>query len=201
MFDRDLPTLARAAARRPMQVATIFPTSRALAERLLATIDFSRVGRLVELGPGTGAITRVLLERLPPERYLGVEIDPGLVLHLREHHPDASFIEGSALELGRLVEPRSVDVVVSSLPWSVLPRGEQQRGLAGVREALRPGGAFLTYVCLNAMAYPSTHTLLALLKERFARVTREGLEWRNVPPAIVLRGEAPRGVDIPETTP
>lgn len=202
LLDRDLPALALAAVRRPFRVATIFPTSRPLAERLVDAVDFGARPRIVELGPGSGAITRVLLEHLAdPATYLGVEIDPTLVDHLRTRFPVARFVEGSALALDAVLPPGSADHVVSSLPWSVFGRGDQERGVEGVYAALRPGGTFLTYVCLNALGYPSTHTFLSLLRARFARVERRALEWRNLPPAYVFRCVVAHAVDKPGPAP
>jgi len=46
--------------------ASLFPSSRFLASALLRAIDFSDASVIVELGVGTGAITREILRRLKP---------------------------------------------------------------------------------------------------------------------------------------
>ncbi|WP_373942032.1 hypothetical protein OEG92_01170 [Polaribacter sejongensis] len=46
-------------------LGTVTPSSRFLAERMLKKIDFSKVEVLVEFGPGNGAITKLILEKLP----------------------------------------------------------------------------------------------------------------------------------------
>lgn len=184
----DRAAFVLAAARRPREVATIFPTSRALAERMIASVDFD-CRLLVELGPGSGAITRPLLERLNPAAYLGLEINADLVTLLRERFPGATFERRSALDVAERVGPGEADHVVSSLPWTVFSAEDRERGVVSVHEALRPGGTFLTYVCMNAMPYPSARALLKSLRARFRRVDRVALEWRNVPPAFVFRAE------------
>lgn len=184
----DQAAFVLAAARRPREVATIFPTSRALAERLIAGVDFN-CRLLVELGPGSGAITRPLLERLDPAAYVGLEINGGLVTLLRERFPGATFEERSALDVADLVGAGQADHIVSSLPWTVFSAEDRERGVAAVHDALRPGGTFHTYVCMNAMPYPSAKALLKSLRARFRRVQRVAFEWRNVPPAFVFRAE------------
>ena len=59
------------------KVGALFPSSRALAEMMLEGIEFKDGDIIVEYGPGTGAFTELILERLPKgARYLGIERDP-----------------------------------------------------------------------------------------------------------------------------
>jgi phosphatidylethanolamine/phosphatidyl-N-methylethanolamine N-methyltransferase len=44
-------------ARNPRAIGAISPASAALAEAMAAQADFSVPGRVLELGPGTGAVT------------------------------------------------------------------------------------------------------------------------------------------------
>ena len=44
---------------------TVTPSSRFLVDRMLKRIDFSKVNVLVELGPGNGAITALILKKIP----------------------------------------------------------------------------------------------------------------------------------------
>jgi len=59
----------------PRSVGAILPSSAALAEAMVAPIDFAKGPTIVEFGPGTGAFTRTIAQRLrPPGRYLGIEL-------------------------------------------------------------------------------------------------------------------------------
>ena len=60
-MDRAAVEFLKAAARRPLGVATVFPTSRALAERIVEEAAAGPPGGVLELGAGTGAITRHLV--------------------------------------------------------------------------------------------------------------------------------------------
>lgn len=182
MNDTTLPTFVRAALRRPLVVATPFPTSAVLARWMVADIDPDEV--VVELGPGTGAITRFLAPR--PD-YLGVEVDPCLATALRARLPTMRVVNAPAEELAAYVETGSVDVVISSLPWSVLPVATSEAVLEAVAQALAPRGRLTTYLCAHTAWLPGARGFLRALRQRFPRVRAGPLVWRNVPPALLIR--------------
>ena len=176
-----------AAARAPREVATVFPTSAALAGRLLDGVDWTACDRVVELGPGAGAITGHLLARLGERsRYVGVEINPDLVQVLNRRFPGVRMEVRPAHDLDAVVEDSSVDHIVASLPWAVLDPAHQASTLARVHAALRPGGTLRTYVCAHALLLPGGRAFLRRLREVFGSVRRQPLEWRNLPPAYAL---------------
>jgi phosphatidylethanolamine/phosphatidyl-N-methylethanolamine N-methyltransferase len=178
----------KAAIRDPLGVSTVFPTSRHLAETLLDHTDLKRSRRVVELGAGTGAITKHLAPRLPQESdFLGIELDDKMVEFLKQEFPHLRFETGLAEELPKWVAPESVDVIVSSLPWTVFNEDTQQRTVEALEKSLKPGGAFVTYICANALIYPSAKSFISKLKTTFRDVHKSQLVWRNIPPAFVFR--------------
>ena len=79
-------------------------------------------GCIVELGPGTGAITEVLLERFPVDRIIAVERDRQLADKLKQRWPELTVINGSAQQLATLLPADSrINGVVSSLPLLNMP--------------------------------------------------------------------------------
>ncbi|MEK7356367.1 MAG: methyltransferase domain-containing protein [Bdellovibrionota bacterium] len=179
----------KAALRRPFDVSTVFPTSRSLAETMLSFADIENAKSVVELGSGTGAITKYLAPRLlDGQSFVGVELDSKMVEFLHKEWPSLRFESGPAESLPTWVEPGSVDVIVSSLPWTIFSEETQSRTIRAIVESLRPGGMFLTYVCANAYLYPQAGSFLRLLRTSFADLKRSELEWRNIPPAFVYRG-------------
>jgi phosphatidylethanolamine/phosphatidyl-N-methylethanolamine N-methyltransferase len=182
MDDTHLPTFVRAALRRPLVVATPFPTSAALARRMVEDIAPDEV--VVELGPGTGAITRFLAPR--PD-YLGLELDPSLATALRARLPTMRVVNAPAEELAAYVPTGSVDVVLSSLPWSVLPVATSESVLDAVTQVLGPHGRLTTYLCVHTAWFPGARGFLRALRRRFPRVRAGPIVWRNVPPAVLLR--------------
>jgi len=187
---RDILEFVKAAIRNPLNVSTVFPTSKALAETLLARGDLRHAERVAELGAGTGAITKHLATRLAkPESYIGIELDPRMVEFLRREYPGLRFAKGLAEDLCDWVPERSVDVVISSLPWTMFSDETQTKTVEAIVRALKPGGVFVTYICVNAMAYPRARSFIERLKNGFSEVTRAPLEWRNIPPAFVFQAK------------
>src|ERR1700691_5191658 len=67
---RDYTLFFSEALRSLSVTASLFPSSRFLASALLRAIDFSAARVIVELGVGTGAITKEILRRLKPNSVL-----------------------------------------------------------------------------------------------------------------------------------
>ena len=77
---RSFKTFALAAASDFQSIASIAPSSRHLARAMLEGLPIDHARTVVELGAGTGAITRVLLEKLPSHAtLLAFEINPDLI--------------------------------------------------------------------------------------------------------------------------
>lgn len=187
-MSRQTLEFVKAAIRNPLEVSTVFPTSRQLAKKLLDVSGTSHAEKVVELGTGTGAITRHLAPILrDPVNYIGVELDPKMVEYMRREYRSLRFEPGLASDLGRWVADASIDVVISSLPWSLFSEDTQEKTIAAIHTALRDGGSFTTYICANAMLSPLAGAFLRRLRETFKKVDRSPLEWRNLPPAYVYR--------------
>jgi phosphatidylethanolamine/phosphatidyl-N-methylethanolamine N-methyltransferase len=185
---RDTFEFVKAALRRPMEVSTVFPTSKALAETLLNHANLASAEKIVELGTGTGAITKHLQKRLVnPQSYLGIELDEKMVEFMKTEFPKLRFEAGLAADLPRWVAPDSVDVVVSSLPWTVFSTETQLKTIQAIISCLKPGGSFVTYVLASVLYMPQGRSLIRLLRENFRDVQRSDIEWRNIPPAFVFR--------------
>ncbi|MCM2281633.1 MAG: methyltransferase domain-containing protein [Bdellovibrionaceae bacterium] len=183
---QDLLEFVKAAIRNPMEVASVFPTSRALAERMLNLVDLERPGKVAEVGVGTGAITKYIAPRLKDsKRYIGVELNSDMVHYMRQTFPELHFEEAPAESLAQLTGGERVTTVVSSLPWTVFSPELQKRTLTGIHDALAENGRFVTYVCLNAAWYPQAQHFGGLLNGMFRSVTKSPIEWKNVPPAFV----------------
>src|SRR5262245_9504087 len=70
--------------RRPKVVASVVPSSRFLARRVADPQSLARARSVVELGPGTGVITRTILDALPREsRLLAIEISEDFISLLK----------------------------------------------------------------------------------------------------------------------
>lgn len=77
-----------------------FLASSRILERIAQAACGDRVPLAVEIGPGRGALTEHLLARA--DRVVAIELDPGLVAHLRQRWPDEtrlSVVDANALQV------------------------------------------------------------------------------------------------------
>ena len=157
------------------------PSSRYLIDRLLRPIDFSVASSIVELGVGTGCITRALLQRMGPEcRLTSVEVDEEFVDACSGiEDPRLTLIHACATDLKKVLcdaGVAEVDHIVSSVPLSILDDTIADAILESAQACLRPGGMFLQY------QYSPSY--LRRLSARYGDV-RVGFTLRNVPPAFI----------------
>lgn len=170
-------------------IASFAPSSRFLARKILKGIDYDKARCIVELGAGTGPITKELIDRVKPHtRLVIVERDPDFCKRLRArfaHTPNADIIEGDAAHIDQLLADRGiteVDHIVSGLPLPSFPAEVRDAILASSARALGEHGTFrqLTYMPLIFWRF---------YRGYFADV-RFNLVPLNIPPAgvYVCRG-------------
>src|ERR1700739_2544206 len=85
---------------KPLHVGAVMPSGRVLARTMAHYVDPHAEGPVVELGPGTGAITNALIERgVDQKRLVLVEYNPGFCALLRDRYPHAQVVQGDAYSL------------------------------------------------------------------------------------------------------
>jgi phospholipid N-methyltransferase len=167
--------------RSPRQVGSVTPSSRWLCRRLLAAADLSRCGCIVEFGPGTACLTRMILEALPPTaRLVAFEVNEEFVRMLGRQlpHPRLVLVNDSAEHVEQYIRARGfagADYIFSGLPFTTIPSPVRERILRAAHSALKPGGKFI--------AYQYSLYLRRTLRGIFGDV-RIGFEARNIPPAF-----------------
>jgi phosphatidylethanolamine/phosphatidyl-N-methylethanolamine N-methyltransferase len=185
-----------AALRNPGKVGAVAPTSEAMAELLTRIVPRSGTPVVVELGPGTGAVTGVIDDRLPPgARHLAVELDPAMAAFLQRTHPGLEVIEGDAAKLGALLAEHGVehaDAVVSGLPWSLFDDETQASILTQIADVVGTDGAFTTFAYRHGLVLSAARRFRRALHETFEEVLVTATVWRNLPPAFVYVCRRPR---------
>jgi phospholipid N-methyltransferase len=182
----------------------VIPSGRALASALCRHVGTGAPQKILEAGPGTGAVTGRVVERLRPEDQLWmVELNPTFAAHLRvafEQRPAlraaagrCHLVEGSLQELGQNGE---FDVVVSGLPLNNFSLQDVRAILEAYSKLLKPAGilSFFQYILIrDAKAMVSVGVERKRLKSVGAAIdglleerefAREWI-WPNVPPAWV----------------
>lgn len=188
---REHMLLFREFVRNPLRTATLAPSSRHLAARMATSVPLSTADNVVELGPGTGALTGALLPRLRSDaRFMAVELNPILAEEWRKQFPGRALEVGSVVNLRQLCGRQnmtSIDCIISGLPWPSFPISLQEAALEEVLSILKPGGQMVTFGYHVGMLMPSGRHFFRLINRRFRRVERLAWEWRNLPPAYILR--------------
>lgn len=117
------------------------PGGREITEKILAGLSIGSGDDVVELAPGLGATTRLVLDRLPAS-YIGVDRDPdaaGRVGDLLDG-PNRSVVTASATETG--LADASADVLFGEAYLTMQPDSLKEKVVAEVARVLRPGGRF-----------------------------------------------------------
>ena len=173
--------------RRPLAMGAVVPSGRLLAEAMAGATVANLVrgdGHVVELGAGTGEVTRALLTKgIATDRLAVVERDPELAHFLRRHFAGPCVIEGDASRLPRLLAEHGVGTVaavVSSLPLLSLPAAVVKDIVTGVFDVLPKDGVLVQFT------YGPKPPIPADLRQRLRLDGFHGPRiWRNVPPAMV----------------
>ncbi len=166
----------------PFRTAAMLPSSPALARLMAAGVN-ANSGQVVELGPGTGAVTEALLQTgINPANLWLVELNADFARLLQQQYPALRVLHANAGDLNRLMPEASVTTVISSLPMISLPHREQERVLMAALAVLQPGGALYQFSYSKRFPIPRQITQAMGLE-----VQCVGGTLRNLPPAWVFR--------------
>ena len=163
----------------PKSVGAICPTSSVTAKRMASVINPSSGLPVLELGPGTGVITKAILERgIAPENLVSIEFSTDFYQSLVKTYEGVHFINGDAFDLDKtLGDKNSVifDSVISAIPLLSFP---MERRIALIEDLLNrmPVGCpviQITYGPVSpVIAKPSSY-----------KIKHYDFVVRNIPPA------------------
>jgi phosphatidylethanolamine/phosphatidyl-N-methylethanolamine N-methyltransferase len=166
---------------KPLHMGAVMPSGRVLARTMAQYVDIDSAGPVVELGPGTGAITSALIERgVDQKRLVLVEYNPGFCALLRDRYPHAKVVQGDAYTLRdslRNVLGAPASAVVSGLPLVTKPMLTRLKLIRDAFLALAPGAPFVQFT--YSVAPPIPKSLPGVSTEASERI------WMNLPPARV----------------
>jgi phosphatidylethanolamine/phosphatidyl-N-methylethanolamine N-methyltransferase len=159
----------------------VMPSGKVLARTMAQYVNVDSSEPVVELGPGTGAITNALIERgVDQKRLVLVEYNPGFCALLRDRYPQAKVVQGDAYTLrDSLWNVLSVPAaaVVSGLPLVTKPMLTRLKLIRDAFGALAPGAPFVQFT--YSVAPPIPKSLPGVSTEASERI------WMNLPPARV----------------
>jgi len=167
------------------QIGAVVPSQRFLIDRMIASVPRSYRGEILELGPGTGALTLRLAARCPQARILACEINSTLARHLR--WTLASTRLGGRVEvvldaaehlLAQIARrgTKPPDFIISGIPLGTLRRELVLALIGRISRALAPGGMYIQF----------QYSLIdrKKIKAKFSRLNTVPV-LLNFPPAVV----------------
>jgi len=166
---------------KPLHMGAVMPSSKLLARTMAQYVDRESKGPVIELGPGTGAITNALIEHgVDQKRLVLVEYNPGFCALLRDRYPQARVVQGDAYalrdSLGEVLDAPA-SAVVSGLPLVTKPMLTRLKLMREAFLALAPGAPFVQFT--YSVAPPIPKSLPGVSTEASERI------WMNLPPARV----------------
>jgi phosphatidylethanolamine/phosphatidyl-N-methylethanolamine N-methyltransferase len=166
---------------KPLHMGAVMPSGKVLARTMAQYVDINSDGPVIELGPGTGAITSALVDHgVDQKRLVLVEYNPSFCALLRDRYPLATVVQGDAYKLrdslwDKLITPASA--VVSGLPLVTKPMLTRLRLIRDSFILLEPGAPFIQFT--YSVAPPIPKSLTGVSTEASERI------WMNLPPARV----------------
>ncbi len=166
----------------PKETGSVIPSSIFLVNQMLKDVDFKAAECIVEYGPGTGCITSEILRRAGKDtKIICFETNKRFCNYLKKNFKDkrlvlindsAENIDSNLNNLGIT----QVDYVVSGLPFANFPDSTKNNIIRETKNALKPGGRFVTYQYLN--------NLKKFLSKSFPKISTKFVAF-NIPPCFV----------------
>jgi phosphatidylethanolamine/phosphatidyl-N-methylethanolamine N-methyltransferase len=165
----------------PLAIGAVMPSGKPLARAMAKCVDREIEGSVIELGPGTGAVTTALVEQgIEPSRLVLVEFNPTFCRLLRTRYPKATVVQGDAYGIKRLLASflrTPAAAVVSGLPLFNKPLKLRVRLLADALALLAPNAPFVQFTYAMVPPIPRSYS--------GARAQASERIWLNIPPARV----------------
>ena len=175
----------------PKNVGSVIPTSDHMAKRMASVIGVHSNLPVLELGPGTGVITRAILQRgVKPDQLYCVEYSAEFAKKLRHDFENVNIVEGNAFDLETtLGEARTLtfDCVVSALPLLSFPKAMRVQLISDLLSRIPDGRPIVQFSYGPLSPVPP-----------MPGVTVRHLEmvFRNIPPAQIWTYKKTKGTAL-----
>jgi len=175
----------------PTRIGAVAPSSKALGSVMCDALDINHADTVIEFGPGTGALTAVIVDRLKPgARFITIEHNENFANILRERRPDVTIYHDTAENVRTICNRENidkVDCILSGLPFAAFPDGLQHSLMQASLSVLKPGGKFATFAYWQGLLLPAGTRFRKIMNQYFESVSRTRTVWMNIPPAFVYR--------------
>ncbi len=163
----------------PKTVGAVWPTGQIMARRMASITDPQSNLPVLELGPGTGVITKAILEHgIKPQQLYAVEYSRSFASELKLRFPQVKVIEGDAFNLEVTLGDAAnlkFDCAISALPLLNFPLAMREHFINDVLARLSPGRPMIQFSYGPFAPVPA--------KKGMWTVERYDFVLRNIPPA------------------
>lgn len=176
--------------KKPATVGAIAPSSPELALKMIEDVQADENNVVLEIGCGTGAITKFLQDLIPNKKsYIGIEIEQNFVERLEQDYPNLNIVCGDACHATNIIAEHGlgkVSYIISGLPFVVLPKEVSDGILLEVDKLMEKGCLFRTFQYAHGYNLPPAKKFRKKLNEKYGEVQRSSLVMKNLPPAYTL---------------
>ena len=128
---------------KPKAVGSIVPTSSITSRKMASVIDTTSGLPVLELGPGTGVITKAILEAgVKPQDLWSIEYSEDFLKHLRRDYPGVNFVHGDAFDLDKTLGDKrdlKFDSIISGVPLLNFPVPQRIAYVENLLDRIAPG--------------------------------------------------------------
>ncbi|WP_106752867.1 class I SAM-dependent methyltransferase [Pannonibacter carbonis] len=169
----------------PLTMGAVSPSGPELAQRIASFVPVRPGGRYLELGPGTGVVTKAIFDRGVAQRDLtAIEYSPDFCHLLQQRYPGMITLQGDAYSLRSTLAPQVAagetarfSAIVSGLPLFNKPKEQRRALILEALDLLEPGAPFIQF----------SYALVPPVKPEAGLfdLARTDWIWANLPPARV----------------
>ncbi|MDO8529560.1 MAG: methyltransferase domain-containing protein [bacterium] len=165
----------------PKYTGSIKSSSSFLAKKMVKRADLGNAKTIIELGPGTGVITKVIIDQMGKDSALWTfDINKEFVDYLNGKYPKANHIHSDILKMKEEMTKNNVknaDAVISGIPFSFYSKKECEEMLDSISDVMHKNSILVLF------SYSKLRFKTFLSK--FNKVNVDFV-LLNIPPAYVL---------------
>ena len=167
--------------RDPKSVGSVIPSSRFLSKKIAKQVPLSQEGKVIEIGPGTGVISRALLKHgVPAADLILVERSQDFITSLHKKFPQVTLIQADALQINRVlnIENETINSIISGLPLLSMPDNIAIDILDQITSLMDKDTLFIQF------SYTKNHRILQ--DYQGLKLIKQHRVLLNIPPAWVM---------------
>jgi len=177
----DKLEFARGLVTKPKTLGAIAPTSARMATKMASLVRPDSGLPVLELGPGTGVITKAILDTgIKPENVYSIEYSADFLPGLKRRYPGINFIHGDAFKIREIAEELGIsrfDCVISALPLLNFPISQRLRLIVASLKLMEHERPLVQFSYGPRPPVPE--------RSRNFKVNHLGTVLRNIPPARI----------------